>query len=62
MRIAGWIVLVSVGTMIGCSSAPQASPFKPLADHKLLMEAVIDPAADVIWGAAGTVGQVLSEF
>ena len=55
MRISGWIVLVSVGTMVGCSSAPQASPFKPLADNKLLMEAVIDPAADVIWGSAGQI-------
>jgi rRNA maturation endonuclease Nob1 len=30
-------------------------PYKPIADTKLLMQAVIDPMADVIWESAGAV-------
>jgi hypothetical protein len=32
--------------------APQ--PFRPVADVKLLMQAMVDPAADVGWNAVGT--------
>jgi hypothetical protein len=38
-----------------CSSAPQPPPFKPVADTKLLMQAVIDPTADEIWDAVRTI-------
>lgn len=30
-------------------------PFKPVADVKQLMNSVVDPAADVIWGSVGIV-------
>jgi hypothetical protein len=39
-----------------CSSSPAAaSRFEPVADVRLLMDAVTDPAADVIWGSVGTI-------
>ena len=36
-----------------CGSQPP--PFKPVADTKLLMQAVVDPNADVIWDAVKTI-------
>lgn len=48
MRAAPWkfgfCLLVSA-----CSSGPQPPPFRPVADVKQLMQAVIDPAADELW-------------
>ena len=38
-----------------CSSAPQPPPFKPIADTKLLMQAVVDPTADELWDAVRTI-------
>jgi hypothetical protein len=40
---------------LGCGAAEPPPPFAPLADTKLLMEAVVDPQADVIWLAVQTV-------
>jgi hypothetical protein len=37
----------------GCTAAPEPPPFKPIADVKQLMQAVIDPAADELWDATG---------
>jgi hypothetical protein len=34
---------------------PDPPPFKPLADNKLLMTAVIDPNADLVWDAVKTI-------
>ena len=39
----------------GCSSAPPAPPYKPVADVKTLMASIMDPTADEYWGAVGTV-------
>ena len=39
----------------GCRQAPPPPPFRPVADVKQLMNSVIDPAADVIWGSVGTI-------
>ena len=39
-----------------CSgSEATAPPFNPVADTALLMEAFVDPNADVIWGSVGTI-------
>jgi len=38
-----------------CSRAPEPPPFKPVADTKLLMQAVVDPTADEIWDAVRTI-------
>jgi hypothetical protein len=39
----------------GCGGEPPAkpSPFKPIADTRTLMQAVIDPTADHIWNSVG---------
>lgn len=44
------VVLFTVGC--GGTSAP---PYKPVADVKMLMASIMDPTADVYWGAVGTV-------
>jgi hypothetical protein len=50
-------LLACVMTMVaGCAAgAPEPPPYKPIADNKLLMNAVLEPAADRIWDAAGTI-------
>ncbi len=52
-----WNVAVLVGLFaVACNAgAPPPPPYKPIADNKLLMNAVIDPAADGIWDKAGSV-------
>ena len=50
------IVAVSVSVLASaCTSAPAPPPFKPVADNKLLMQAVIDPMADVVWDSVKTI-------
>jgi hypothetical protein len=49
-------VILALGlSIVGCGGAQTAPPFKPVADNKLLMESVIDPAADVIWDSVKTI-------
>jgi hypothetical protein len=49
-------VIFALGTIIvGCGGTQQAPPFKPVADTKLLMESVIDPAADLVWDSVKTI-------
>jgi hypothetical protein len=50
---SGFLFFVSTATMMSCTPPPP--PFKPVADVKQLMQAVIDPAADIIWEATGTI-------
>ena len=54
-----WTILrlVLVGGLLGsgCAAAPDAPPFRPVADNKLLMQALLDPAAGKIWGAVGSI-------
>jgi hypothetical protein len=51
-----WSVLIAAGVWLSaCGSGSTAPPYKPIADTKLLMQAVIDPMADVIWESAGAV-------
>ena len=50
------IVAVSVSVLASaCTSAPAPPPFKPVADNKLLMQAVVDPMADVVWDSVKTI-------
>lgn len=39
---------------LACSTPPPP-PFKPVADIKLLMSAVLEPAADAYWDAVGAI-------
>ena len=45
--------------LAGCTPAPESSepatPFNPVLDDHQLMNWVMDPMADVIWGSAGSV-------
>jgi hypothetical protein len=52
MRTVALLVLVST-VVSACGGSPP--PFKPVADTKLLMQAVIDPNADLVWDAVKTI-------
>jgi hypothetical protein len=54
MRSAQLLALAGLVFVAGCGG-PEPPPFKPLADNKLLMQAVIDPNADIIWDAVKTI-------
>jgi hypothetical protein len=51
------LAIVAVGClMAACRAAgPPAPPFRPVATTQQLMEALVDPSADLIWEAVGTV-------
>jgi hypothetical protein len=55
MRITEWL-LVSIGAalFVGCGGT-DPPPFRPVADMKQLMNDIIDPAADDVWDASGTI-------
>lgn len=52
MSRPAWVILAA-GLWLGCA-APKL-PFMPVTDVKRLMQAVIDPAADHLWDAVGSV-------
>ncbi|NBC23865.1 MAG: hypothetical protein GVY21_10355 [Gammaproteobacteria bacterium] len=63
MKIATLAVAVLLG-LSGCGAPEQvdeAIPFQPVLDDHQLMNWVMDPAADVIWGSAGYVITVEGE-
>ena len=45
--------LVAVALSAACGG-PEPPPFKPVADIKQLMEAIVDPSADVVWESVKT--------
>ena len=47
-------ILVFAALCCAACGAPPP-PFKPVADNKLLMQAVIDPSADAIWESVKTI-------
>src|SRR5918993_2660846 len=58
MRICAWLAPLIFLTSTSCSSpasAPAMPPFQTTANMKDLMLNVIDPAADTLWEAVGTV-------
>lgn len=63
MRLAGSLLL-SAAIAAGCRGTPSpapapapaaAPPFRPVADVKHVMSAIIDPAADIYWDAVRTI-------
>ena len=57
-RVTGALLAIVVGGCGGEAGAPgieEAPPFHPLLDDHQMMNWVMDPAADVIWGSAGAV-------
>ena len=56
MSMRAWRWLIMAGAAMGAACAGQEPPpFKPVADVKQLMNDVIDPAADGVWEASGTI-------
>ncbi len=55
MRTIFAAVLYSVVLGLGCNATESGPPFKPIADVKTLMTAVVDPAADIFWDSVGTI-------
>jgi len=57
MRRFGMVALSGWFWLVGCAPppSPPEPPFHTVTDMKQLMSWVLDPAADVIWGAAGTI-------
>jgi len=49
MRIAAGILIPITGMLLACGPTTELPPFSPTADVKLLMQAVVDPQADVVW-------------
>src|SRR5256712_7971983 len=51
------VMLLALGAIVsfGCGGSPQPPSFKPVADVKQLMQGAVDPSADVIWEATGTI-------
>jgi len=41
--------------VVAACGVPEPPPYKPFADNKLLMKAVMEPAADLIWASVGTI-------
>jgi hypothetical protein len=54
MRRSRLLLLAGVLATAACGG-PEPPPFKPLADNKLLMSAIIDPNADLVWDAVKTI-------
>jgi hypothetical protein len=54
MRTAIAVSCLGVLVCTACGG-PQPPPFKPVADVKQLMQGAIDPNADIIWEATGTI-------
>ena len=54
MRPVRPLVFAAVVSAAACGGA-DPPPFKPLADNKLLMTAMVDPNADLVWDAVKTI-------
>ena len=54
MRPARLAVLAAALGAAACGG-PEPPPFKPLADNKMLMAAIVDPNADLVWDAVKTI-------
>ena len=57
MRTLPWLapLLILAGSACTSPAPPPPPPFQTVATTKELMNAVLDPAVDVIWDAVGTV-------
>jgi|SRR5919198_579197 hypothetical protein len=55
MRTIRWAAAAGLVMCAACSGGPDPPPFKPIADVKQLMQGAIDPSADAIWDATGTI-------
>lgn len=49
------LILASTLFVAGCGSEASGPPLNPVADVSQLMTMILDPAADAVWDAVGTV-------
>ncbi len=51
------VAMVALFTLVVCTACggPQPPPFKPVADVKQLMKAIVEPSADVVWDSVETI-------
>ena len=54
-RVAAGLVIGGALLLAGCGEDRSGPPYKPMVDVKTLMIAMVDPAADVLWDAVGTI-------
>jgi hypothetical protein len=54
-RTPGLLAIAALGAALTSCGAPAPPPLRLHADVKQLMAAVVDPAADVVWDAVGTI-------
>ena len=54
MRAVRLCVFAAAAVTAACGG-PEPPPFKPLADNKMLMAAIVDPNADLVWDAVKTI-------
>lgn len=47
--------VLSLLTLAACSGAAPAPPYRPVADVKVLMTSIMEPAAEVYWDAVGII-------
>jgi len=52
--LAATACLLASALLTACTAAPEPPPYKPLASVKDLMEATVQPAADVYWKSVST--------
>jgi hypothetical protein len=51
MRSSRLLSLLGAAICIASCGGAEPPPFKPVVDNKLLMSAIIDPNADIVWDA-----------
>ncbi len=53
-HVSLWIAVAAAALGTACRGS-EPPPFKPVADLKQMMNEIIDPAADGVWEASGTI-------
>ena len=54
-RLALSALALCVAPAFGCGSGPQPPPFRPVVDNKVLMNAVLERQANIVWESVGTI-------
>lgn len=62
MRRTGWLVCVGlICALAGCGRAPTVE-YQPTATIKDIMDSIVDPSADALWGSVATVVNLQGTF
>ena len=49
------VLVLAMLTAAAACGGPEPPPYKPIADVKQLMQGIVDPSADVVWGSVATI-------